>query len=359
MVVYVSIPLRNDAFACIGDLLNHHRPRRVLILQCHSEGVIWRGLAPLFGLGPRRFVGRSSEDKNGNSEQLRCTSEGSSMRRRRRDPRLAVAKRAASLLLDHFDKYDSKRQKTLSPPKTPGCHLECEEECASSNCHNCESADDDETCDYVDAVSGLWSIANLRIRQFMDKLVLLILMPPNPNIPILRYYSLQPSTSPTSDISLRLIRLENTMIKLTSITAYVSTLGGGYFLCNYLSTAVSLARQQCLLALIRGDLHMSLKCRINEGYCYIHAGRIKRARRTIRHVLRDVLDLIARDGLEGEDGLHHTPDRELNELTVIKNMAYSALRFAAHVRRELLEQDNHALNGKSLVESMRSKTAVI
>ena len=103
---------------------------------------------------------------------------------------------------------------------------------------------------------------------------------------------------------------------------------------------------------------MSLKCRINEGYCYIHAGRIKRARRTIRHVLRDVLGLIAKDGLEGEDGLHHTPDRELNELTVIKNMAYSALRFAAHVRKEI-EHDKHALNGKSLVESMRSKTVVI
>ncbi|EJK44373.1 hypothetical protein THAOC_37090 [Thalassiosira oceanica] len=353
MVVYVSIPLHNDAFACVGGLLRHHynRPSRkaeVLILQCHSEGVIWKGLAPLFGLGPRRILSWSSEDKSKSG----CTSENSSKRRRRRDPRLAIAKRAASMLLDHFDNNDSKRQKTLSLPKTQGYNCEYEKDCASSNYCNCE--DVEEICEYMDA-SGLWSIANLQIRQ-LEKM--LILMPPNPNIPILRYYSLQPSTSPTSDISLRLIHLENTMIKLTTVTAYVSTLGGGYFLCNYLSTAVSLARQQCLLALIRGDLHMSLKCRLNEGYCYIHAGRIKRARRTIRRVLKDVLDLIAKDGLEGEDGLHHTPNRELNELTVIKNMAFSALRFAAHVRREL-EHDSHALNGKSLVESMRSKTAII
>ena len=357
MVVYVSIPLHNDALACVSDLLLHlHRPCRqaeVLILQCHSEGVIWRGLAPLFGLGPRRrVVGSFSGDQDGNSEQLRGTSESSPMRRRRRGPRLA-AKRAASLLLDHYhyNNNDSKRRKTLSLPKTH----DAKDDVSRYNCkYKKEWTSFNE---YMIAVSGLWSIANLHLRQFRDKQVLLILMPPNPNIPILRYYSLQPSTSPTSNISLRLICLENLMIKLVSVTALVSTLGGGYFLCNYLSTAVSLARQQCILALMRGDLHMSLKCRINEGYCYIHSGRIKRARKTIRRVLKDVLDLIAKDGLEGEDGLHHTPDRELSELTVIKNMGFSALRFAAHVRKEL-EHDNSTLNGKNLVESMRCNTVV-
>ena len=39
-----------------------------------------------------------------------------------------------------------------------------------------------------------------------------------------------------------------------------------------------------------------------------------------------------------EDGLllHHTPERELSELTVIKNMCYSALRFAKLVKQETL-----------------------
>ena len=36
---------------------------------------------------------------------------------------------------------------------------------------------------------------------------------------------------------------------------------------------------------------MALKCRINEGYCFIHAGKLNRGKKVIRRVLGDVLKM--------------------------------------------------------------------
>ncbi|KAL7526091.1 hypothetical protein ACHAXR_001311, partial [Thalassiosira sp. AJA248-18] len=163
---------------------------------------------------------------------------------------------------------------------------------------------------------------------------ILLLLPPNATNNNHQYYSHTPSTSPTNPFALRLIHLENTHIRLTSLSAYISTLGGGFFLCKYLSTAIYLARQQCHIALLRGDTEMALKCRINEGYCYIHSGKLNKGKKVIRRVLCDVMRMQKEKGLlETEYGLlHHTEERELSELTVIRNMCHSALRFANLIR---------------------------
>ena len=79
---------------------------------------------------------------------------------------------------------------------------------------------------------------------------------------------------------------------------------------------------------------MALKCRINEGYCYIHAGRLNEGKKVIRRVLRDAVTLQADLGVsEKEDGLlNHTPEVELSEIVIVKNMCRSALRFADLIR---------------------------
>ena len=66
---------------------------------------------------------------------------------------------------------------------------------------------------------------------------------------------------------------------------------------------------------------MALKCRINEGYCYIHAGRLNRGRGVIRRVLRDVTRMQSNTAdvdasMDEDDGLllNHTPGRELSDV---------------------------------------------
>ena len=173
----------------------------------------------------------------------------------------------------------------------------------------------------------------------------LMILPPNPLYECVTYSRI-PSNSPTSWIARRLIYNENNLIRLTSLSAYISTLGGGFFLCRYLSTAVAMARQQCRIALMRGDVDMAFKCRINEGYCYIHAGKLNRGKKIIKCVLYDIAKLqkfkvgIDLDiSLEHEESeLAHTSDRQLSELTVLRNMCTSALRFANLIKQQKMKE---------------------
>jgi hypothetical protein len=168
--------------------------------------------------------------------------------------------------------------------------------------------------------------------------IIVLLLPPNtPLHHHLRgatYYSRIPSTAPINTFALRLILNENNFIRLTSLSAYISTLGGGFFLCRYLSTAIALARRQCALALMRGDFMMALKCRINEGYCNIHGGKLNKGKKLIRLVLRDAMQMQLEQEGSVKTGLllQHPPDGELSELVVITNMCHSALRFADLVK---------------------------
>ena len=85
---------------------------------------------------------------------------------------------------------------------------------------------------------------------------------------------------------------------------------------------------------------MALKCRINEGYCYIHAGKFVKGRKVIRRVLRDVALQQDEDSIKEDGLLHHTPEKELSELTIIKNMCYSALRLSKLMKEMVLAEES-------------------
>jgi len=86
-----------------------------------------------------------------------------------------------------------------------------------------------------------------------------------------------------------LVRLENKLIRLGSLNAYIATLGGGYFLCRYLETAILLARYQRKVALALNDEHLAGQCTVNEAYNYIFAGEIDIALKLIKTVERNAL----------------------------------------------------------------------
>ena len=81
-----------------------------------------------------------------------------------------------------------------------------------------------------------------------------------------------------------LIHYEHLWLTLQSLSAWIATLGGGYFLCRHLSTAVRMARQQRALALWMYDYDTADRCTLNEAFNYIHAGQFRLARRLLRAV---------------------------------------------------------------------------
>lgn len=114
----------------------------------------------------------------------------------------------------------------------------------------------------------------------------LIVLPPCPGGASLR---------PERLWSSRLVVLENRLSVLRSLNAFISTLGGGYFLCRYLATAVRLARWQRVVALQLGDLDLAARCTVNEAYNYIHSGRVGCALRIVAAVRKEAL--VRGDGL--------------------------------------------------------------
>ncbi|KAL3762231.1 hypothetical protein ACHAWU_004769 [Discostella pseudostelligera] len=322
---------RDSSHQC-HDIDSHYE---MLVLQCHSEGVMWRGMLPLLfpttaevGTNNSRALDVSAENdvqRIGNQEQNRH--DASAITYKRDESRTIAPLRALFTLVNHFHNYIR---------RIP---------CADSSL-----GDEVDTLDdffwYTINKPSTWnsmkffnhSIKHNNNGSDNNNPIILLLLPPNTplhhHLCGATYYSRIPSTEPINTFALRLILNENNFIRLTSLSAYISTLGGGFFLCRYLSTAIALARRQCALALMRGDSMMALKCRINEGYCYIHGGKLNKGKKLIRLVLRDAMQMqLEQEGSVKTDLLlQHPPDGELSELVVITNMCHSALRFANLVK---------------------------
>jgi hypothetical protein len=74
------------------------------------------------------------------------------------------------------------------------------------------------------------------------------------------------------------VRLENAWLRLSTLTAWWATLGGGYFFCRRISYSLQLARQQRAVALLLGNVGMARQCSINEAYNLLYGGRFQEAR---------------------------------------------------------------------------------
>jgi hypothetical protein len=77
------------------------------------------------------------------------------------------------------------------------------------------------------------------------------------------------------------VRTEHSLIKRQTLTAWWSTLGGGYFFCKRLQVSLLLARQQKVLALKIGNISMARQCQVNEAYNLIYAGKFGAAKRVL------------------------------------------------------------------------------
>eukprot|EP00804_Cyclotella_cryptica_P015382 CCRYP_008017-RB/>CCRYP_008017-RB protein AED:0.04 eAED:0.04 QI:86/1/1/1/0.66/0.42/7/1768/830 len=171
--------------------------------------------------------------------------------------------------------------------------------------------------------------------------LLVTILPPNPYRRSLTY-SRSPSTHPTSHASNLIISHENNLVRLHSVGAYISKLVGGDSLCLDLSHAITFARKQGAFAAMRGDEYMVWSCRINEGYRTIYGGYLKKGRRLVKGVLKEVLDRLREKSGESDVLFNDFMDlnkREVHKLTILKNICLSVLRFADKVKEARLNEE--------------------
>jgi len=104
----------------------------------------------------------------------------------------------------------------------------------------------------------------------------------------------------------RLIALENAYMRLHTANAYVSTIGGGAFLCRYIGDAIQQARKQIAIARALGNLGMEARCHVHLAYCDVQIGRFRCAARRLR-LLRAVARVTEDDTLDAMcvAGLRH------------------------------------------------------
>ncbi|EQC32702.1 hypothetical protein SDRG_09675 [Saprolegnia diclina VS20] len=75
----------------------------------------------------------------------------------------------------------------------------------------------------------------------------------------------------------RATRFTHAVVALVTANAYISTLGGGYFLCRHLNQAKLMAQLQICVSQGLQDPILASKCRINMAYGAMAQGKFKRA----------------------------------------------------------------------------------
>ena len=80
--------------------------------------------------------------------------------------------------------------------------------------------------------------------------------------------------------------LENKYIRLISMNAYVSTLGGGHFLCKQVSQARAMALAQRRIAVALGNTALEAMTLVHLVYADVQVGNFRRAMRCLRRIAR-------------------------------------------------------------------------
>ena len=89
------------------------------------------------------------------------------------------------------------------------------------------------------------------------------------------------STIPPRWIREKLGGVERKAVSLIALNAFVSTLGGGHYLCKHVKDAWSMALGQQAIAIALGDMELAGQCRIHLAYICMQMGKLKAAKRRL------------------------------------------------------------------------------
>lgn len=159
-----------------------------------------------------------------------------------------------------------------------------------------------------------------------------------------------------SSFMARLITWEHILLRAQSISGYIATLGGGFFLCHHYQTAIVLARQQQEMAVVLNDPGMYYRCLLNTAYSFIYAGYFAKAKRLIRHVW-DILHPAYKDGSSNKGSPMLALPNE-SEARVLFKMCHSAWLLAKRMKLVMIaQQQEQHLSGTVIVKSRKGEQA--
>lgn len=251
VIFYQRSPERNKCTSTQQTRENAHNAAEtttrmdmdVLYIQCHLDRIVWNFLQPL-------FEGESNNESAINAIQI---------------------------LLFTFRHYIHQADEASRLHHSTTTHKNVLEQLAVQ--------EKTEPAAYIDQdpANTLWTKTCYKFRLAnvkAEKYTTIIILPP---YPALQKQNRRHDNLYTEQIFTSvLVNQENLNIRLQTLNAFVATMGGGYFLCRFLSTAVRLAQYQRRIAVALNDVQLVMKCTINEAYNYIHAGKIDIARLLIK-----------------------------------------------------------------------------
>ncbi|KAL0584057.1 hypothetical protein ABG067_006047 [Albugo candida] len=129
--------------------------------------------------------------------------------------------------------------------------------------------------------------------------------------------------------SRRAVRFVHGVAALVTLNAYVSTLGGGHFLCKHINQARLMARLQIAISVGLQDPILRSKCRIHLAYNAIQIGQFRRAFKIIRREAR------VAEELESEE---------------LQKVCHAAKTYGRKVYR-LLHGEHNVVDTKSSIQS--------
>ena len=121
-----------------------------------------------------------------------------------------------------------------------------------------------------------------------------------------------------------LLRYEHIHIRAQSISGYISTIGGGYFLCHHFHTAIVLAQYQQYLARLLNDDFLYYTCFVQMAYSYIYNGHFATAQSILHNVQRDIDIKMLQSS--SSSTTHH-------KYEILQKMCHSAQLFGRRMRR--------------------------
>lgn len=140
------------------------------------------------------------------------------------------------------------------------------------------------------------------------------------------------------------IQWEHRMIQAQSLSGYIATLGGGFFLCHHFQTAIRLAQFQQRMALLLHDEPMYYTCAIHQAYSHIYAGHFG----TARSMLRQIRHILQPSPVETKTPAH----------PVLIQMCRSALLFCKRMRRASIPVGDTAVSESEYTKRMRPSMAL-
>lgn len=239
-------------------------------LQCYSAGVLWRALAPML------FSEKKVDDRNRccmDEEALKSVSQHILFLMFRHALLTSTGRnsKGARMTMDGAITVKEYNRRRLVHGK------ESRQQNANGRMEDVESVNSSETVNSSEFFIRQIPLPSRLVRRFFRHLFPSRACPRH--ISILPLYIFPPlSIRLDGTFEAVVVSHERIVLKKQTMTAFMATLGGGFYMMKNLQPALQLARTQRALAMELGNHRMAQQCLLNEAYNLLYAGKFRFAK---------------------------------------------------------------------------------